>query len=82
MLVGDLSPLVLCCGGLLLLGVLIAVPAWLVRKAFDLVAGCLGNLIVIAIAAVLLLVFLGTADVDICQVWLVGEVLCAIIHPS
>ena len=79
---GDLSPLLLCCGGLLLLGVLIAIPTWLVRKGFDLAMGCLGNLVVIVIAAVLLVVFLGIAEVDICQVWLVGESLCALLNPN
>ena len=79
---GDLSPILLCCGGLLLLGALIAVPVWLVRKGVDLLVGCLGNLVVIAIAAVLLVIFLEVADVDICQVWWVGESLCALLNPN
>jgi hypothetical protein len=79
---GDLGPWLLCGGGLLVLGILIGLPVWLVRKGFDLVAGCLGNLVVIVVAAVLLVALVVVADVDICQVWLVGEALCAIIHSS
>ena len=77
---GDLSLLLLCCGGLL--GILISLPFWLLRKGFDLLVGCLGNLLVLVLAAVLLVAFLAIADVELCQVWLVGERLCAILNPN
>ena len=78
----DLGAFLPCCLGLLVLGVLIAIPVWLVRKGFDLVVGCLGNLLVILVAGVLLVTVLAIADVDICQVWLVGETLCSIMGPN
>lgn len=72
-----MSSLIFCCGGILLVIALIYLPIFLVRKGFDLVVGCLSNGFVLAVAAILLVVYIVVADVDVCQIWLVGEPLCS-----
>jgi hypothetical protein len=71
------SSLIFCCGGILLVIALIYLPIFLVRKGFDLVVGCLSNGFVLAVAAILLVVYIVIADVDVCQIWLVGDPLCS-----
>lgn len=39
--------------------------------------GCLSNGFVLAVAAILLVITIVVADVDVCQIWLVGEPLCS-----
>lgn len=75
-----MSFVVLCCGSVLLLVALIYLPIFLVRKGFDLFVGCLGNSFVVIVAAILLAIYLMVADVDICQIYLVGEPLCSLIN--
>lgn len=58
----------------------IVVPVYLIRKGLDLVFGCLGNIFVLVIAGVLLVTYLVVADVDICEIWLVGEPICSILN--
>ena len=72
-----MSSLIFCCGGILLVIALIYLPIFLVRKGFDLVVGCLSNGFVLAVAAILLVIYIVVADVDVCQIWLVGEPLCS-----
>lgn|GEM_PF-3490993 len=72
-----MSSLVFCCGGILLVIALIYLPIFLVRKGFDLVVGCLSNGFVLAVAAILLVIYIVVAGVDVCQIWLVGEPLCS-----
>ena len=72
-----MSSLIFCCGGILLVIALIYLPIFLVRKGFDLVVGCLSNGFVLAVAAILLVVYIVIADVDVCQIWLVGDPLCS-----
>lgn len=72
-----MSSLIFCCGGILLVIALIYLPIFLVRKGFDLVVGCLSNGFVLAVAAILLVVYIVVADVDVCQIWLVGDPLCS-----
>ena len=72
-----MSSLVFCCGGILLVIALIYLPIFLVRKGFDLVVGCLSNGFVLAVAAILLVIYIVVADVEVCQIWLVGEPLCS-----
>lgn len=57
---------------------LIYLPVFLVRKGFDVLVGCLANGFVLAIAAILLLVYVVVANVDVCQIWLLGEPLCSL----
>ncbi len=75
-----MSFFILCCGGIVLIVALIYLPIFLVRKGFDLVFGCLGNSFVVMIAAILFAIYVRVADVDICQVWVVGEPLCSLIN--
>ena len=72
-----MSSLIFCCGGILLVIALIYLPIFLVRKGFDLVVGCLSNGFVLAVAAILLVIYIVVADVDVCQIPLVGEPLCS-----
>ena len=72
-----MSSLIFCCGGILLVIALIYLPIFLVRKGFDLIVGCLSNGFVLAVAAILLVIYIVVADVDVCQIWLVGEPLCS-----
>ena len=72
-----MSSLIFCCGGILLVIALIYLPIFLVRKGFDLVVGCLSNGFVLAVAAILLVIYIVVADVDVCQIWLVGDPLCS-----
>lgn len=72
-----MSSLIFCCGGIVLVIALIYLPIFLVRKGFDLVVGCLSNGFVLAVAAILLVIYIVVADVDVCQIWLVGEPLCS-----
>ena len=72
-----MSSLIFCCGGILLVIALIYLPIFLVRKGFDLVVGCLSNGFVLAVAAILLVIYIVVARVDVCQIWLVGEPLCS-----
>ena len=72
-----MSSIIFCCGGILLIIALIYLPIFLVRKGFDLVVGCLSNGFVLAVAAILLVFYIVVADVDVCQIWLVGEPLCS-----
>jgi hypothetical protein len=58
----------------------IVVPIVLIRKGFDLVFGCLGNIFVVVLAGILLVVTIVVTDVDICQVWLVGDPICSILN--
>jgi len=67
-----------CCGGFLLIVALIYLPFFMVRKGFDLVFGCLTNGFVIAIAAILLVIYIIVANVEVCQIWLVGEPICSL----
>ena len=72
-----MSSIIFCCGGIVLVIALIYLPIFLVRKGFDLVVGCLSNGFVLAVAAILLVITIVVADVDVCQIWLVGEPLCS-----
>lgn len=72
-----MSSVVFCCGGILLVIALIYLPIFLVRKGFDVLVGCLSNGFVLALAAILLVAYVVIADVDVCQIWLVGEPLCS-----
>ena len=72
-----MSSLFFCCGGILLVIALIYLPIFLVRKGFDLIVGCLSNGFVLAVTAILLVIYIVVADVDVCQIWLVGEPLCS-----
>lgn len=72
-----MSSLIFCCGGILLVIALIYLPIFLIRKGFDLVVGCLSNGFVLAVAAILLVIYIVVAEVDVCQIWLVGEPLCS-----
>ena len=58
----------------------IVVPIVLIRKGLDLVFGCLCNIFVLVLAGILLVVAIVVTDVDICQVWLVGEPICSILN--
>ena len=58
----------------------IVVPIILIQKGFDLVFGCLGNIFVVVLAGILLVVTIVVTDVDICQVWLVGDPICSILN--
>lgn len=71
-----MSSIIFCCGGVLLVITLIYLPIFLVRKGFDLLVGCLTNGFVLAVAAILLVIYIVVADVDVCQIWLVGEPIC------
>lgn len=72
-----MSSIIFCCGGIVLVIALIYLPIFLVRKGFDLVVGCLSNGFVLAVAAILLVIYIVVTDVDVCQIWLVGEPLCS-----
>lgn len=73
----EVTGLVCFCG----FGVIavIVVPAYLMRKGLDFAFGCLGNIFVLMIAAILLIAYITIAEVDICQVWLVGDPICSFI---
>ena len=73
-----MSSIVFCCGGVLLVIALIYLPIFLVRKGFDLIVGCLSNGFVLAVAAILLVIYIVVADVNVCQIWLVGDALCTL----
>ncbi len=60
----------------------IIVPIYLIQKGLDLVFGCLGNVLVVIVAGVLLLLYIVMAEVELCQVWLIGETICSIIGNS
>jgi len=66
------------CGFGLLVG--ITLPLILIKKGFDFVFGCLGNGLVLLITGILLAVFIAVTELNICQVWLVGEPICSILH--
>lgn len=72
-----MSSVVFCCGGVLLVIALIYLPIFLVRKGFDLLVGCLTNGFVVAVATVLLVIYIVVVDVDVCQIWLIGEPVCS-----
>lgn len=69
---------ILCCGGLFLLVALIYIPVFIIRRGLSLIWSCFGNLITVLIAAILLVIYLVTTNVDICQTWLIGEPLCTL----
>jgi len=71
------SSIIFCCGGIVLVIALIYLPIFLVRKGFDLMVGCLSNGFVLAVATMLLVIYIVVADVDVCQIWFVGEHLCS-----
>jgi hypothetical protein len=60
----------------------IIVPIYLIQKGLDLVFGCLGNVLVVIVAGVLLFLTIVVADVELCQVWVIGETICSIIGNS
>lgn len=68
----------MCCGGILLIGVLIYLPIFLVRKGFDLAVGCFGNFAAIIFAGVLLFIYFEFTEADICQLWLFEDSLCVL----
>ncbi len=72
-----MSSVVFCCGGVLLVIALIYLPIFLVRKGFNLLVGCLTNGFVVAVATVLLVIYIVVVDVDVCQIWLIGEPACS-----
>lgn len=72
-----MSSVVFCCGGVLLVIALIYLPIFLFRKGFDLLVGCLTNGFVVAVATVLLVIYIVVVDVDVCQIWLIGEPVCS-----
>lgn len=71
-----MSLLIISCICVFAFVAMFAIPAYLVRKGLDMAFGCLGNLFVVVVAGVLLYVYITVAEVDICQVILVGEYLC------
>lgn len=73
-----MSSVIFCCGGVILVIALIYLPIFLVRKGFDVLVACLTNGFVLATATILLVVYIVVTDVDICQIWLIGEPLCSI----
>lgn len=75
-----MSSVIFCCFGLLIVVALIYIPILIVRKGFDLFIGCFGNVFVLVIAAILLTATIVIADVDVCQIGLLGETLCSIMN--
>jgi hypothetical protein len=73
------SPVIFCCSGVVIVVLLIYVPIIIVRKGFDLAIGCFGNIFVLVIAAILLTAYIVIADIEVCQIVLVGEPLCSIL---
>jgi hypothetical protein len=60
----------------------IIVPIYLIQKGLDLVFSCLGNVLVVIVAGVLLFLYIVMAEVELCQVWLIGETICSMIGNS
>lgn len=67
---------ILCLCGVVPVGAIV-LTAYLLKKGLDLVLSCLGNVFVLAIAGILLTVYLHFAGISICQVWWVGEPICS-----
>ncbi len=56
------------------------ITGYLMQKGFTRVWGCLGNIFVLIITGILLALYIAIAEIDICQVWLVGEPLCSFMN--
>ncbi len=68
--------IILCLCGVVPIGGIV-VTGWLFKKGLDIVLGCLGNVFILIIAGVLLAVYLQMTGTDMCQIWLVGELICS-----
>lgn len=71
----DLLIILCLCGGVPIGG--IVVTGWLFKKGLDIVLSCLGNVFILIIAGVLLAVYLQMTGTDMCQIGLVGELICS-----
>jgi len=71
----DLLIILCLCGVVPIVG--IVVTGWLFKKGLDIVLGCLGNVFILIIAGVLLAVYLQMTGTDMCQIGLVGELICS-----
>jgi hypothetical protein len=74
----ELAGLVCLCGAAPIAALVIT--SYLMRKGLDLAFGCLGNGFVLVIAGILLALYITLAEIDICQVWLIGEPLCSFMN--
>ncbi len=68
--------IILCLCGVVPIGGIV-VTGWLFKKGLDIVLGCLGNVFILIIAGVLLAVYLQMTGTDMCQIGLVGELICS-----
>lgn len=68
--------IILCLCGVVPIGGIV-VTGWLFKKGLDIVLGCLGNVFILIIAGILLAVYLQMTGTDMCQIGLVGELICS-----